>query len=176
MFYKKNSKKDNRIFTTGFTLVETLVVISIMMLLTTTLIAYTRSSGKQIALSTEQAKLIGMLNRAKSLALQRDTAEQFCAYGIRFNPPSTYEIVRTRNLQVKGKAYTPCDTTQIESYGEAQTIKDPVVIANAPQPIVFKGPYIQVTGAGEVVLQVSGSSPILEAKVVVSSVGGISTK
>lgn len=176
MFFRKNNKKSNRIFTTGFTLVETLVVIGILMLLTTTLIAYTRSSGKQIALYTEQAKLIGMLNRAKSLALQRDTAESFCAYGIRFNSSNTYEIVRVKNLKEKGKAYTPCDTTQIESYGEAQTIRDPIVIANSPQPIIFEGPYIKVSGAGEVILQVSGSSPILEAKVVVSNFGGISMK
>jgi len=161
----------------GFTLVETLVVIGILMVLTTTLIAYTRSSGKQIVLYTEQAKLIGILNRAKSLALQRNMAETVCAYGVRFTGSDTYEIIQVPNIQVSGQPYATCDETQAISYGEIFTMSAPIVISNSPGQITFEGPYIKVLEGGKTVsLQVSGSSPVLKADVVVSSVGGISTK
>ena len=132
MFYRKKYKKDNRVFTTGFTLVETLVVIGILMLLTTSLIAYTRSSGKQIVLYTEQAKLIGALNKAKSLALQRNMAESVCAYGIRFTGSNTYEIVQVPNIQVSGQSYAACDETQASSYGETYIMSAPIVISSWP--------------------------------------------
>ena len=162
----------------GFTLVETLVVVGIMMIMTATLIAYTRSSGKQIVLYTEQAKLIGILNRAKSLALQRENAEAFCAYGIRFTGPNSYEIVRVPNVKTEDAPYAPCDETQAESYGETYVISDPVVIVNAPGQITFEGPYIKLMETPapiEVILNVKGSSPVMEAKVVVGGAGSIAT-
>lgn len=179
MFYKKKNKKDNRVFTTGFTLVETLVVVGITIIMTTTLIAYTRSSGRQITLYTEQAKLIGILNRAKSLALQREGAEVFCAYGVRFTGPNSYEIVRVPNIKTENAPYAPCDETQAGSYGETYVIREPVVIANTPGQITFEGPYIKLMETPapiEVVLNVSGSSPVMEARVVVSGAGSIATQ
>jgi len=162
----------------GFTLVETLVVIGILMILTTTLIAYTRSSGKQITLYTEQAKLIGVLNRAKSLALQRNMAETVCAYGVRFTGSDTYEIVEVPNVQVSGQPYTTCDETQAVSHGETFTMSAPIVISNSPGQITFEGPYIKVLEGVEktVELEVNGSSPLLKAEVIVSIMGGVSTK
>ncbi len=173
----KKEKKNNRVFTTGFTLVETLVVVGIMMLLTASLIAYSRSSGKQITLNTEQAKLIGILNRAKSLALQRDDAEKTCAFGVRFNGASSYEIVRVPNEQVKGEVYKECDSSKAESYGESYIIASPIVISNSPEQITFEGPYIKVLeGSKTVILEISGSSPLMKAEIEVSASGGISKK
>jgi type II secretory pathway pseudopilin PulG len=170
------TERKNKKYISGFTLVETLVVIGIVMIMTTTLIAYTRSSGKQITLYTEQARLIGLLNRAKSLALQRESAEHYCAYGVRFTGGSSYELVRVPNEQKKDESYKPCDVNKIESFGELQNMKTPIVISNSPQPIIFEGPYVKVHNSGDVVLQVSGSSPVLEARVGVTPFGGISSK
>ncbi|MBI5148010.1 MAG: type II secretion system protein [Parcubacteria group bacterium] len=70
----------------GFTLVELITIISVLGLLTSMLIVYGRSSGKQIVLFREQAKIIGVLAQAKSLAIQAKIAAEGtpCAYGVSF--------------------------------------------------------------------------------------------
>ncbi len=72
----------------GFTLVEVLVVISITVLLSAVLIVYNRSGESQIVLLKEQAKIIGILLRAKNLALQiysPDGGGVVCGYGVHFD-------------------------------------------------------------------------------------------
>ncbi len=70
----------------GFTLVETLVVISIMVLLSSFLILYSRTGENQIILFRDQARLIAALNRAKSLSIQTFNVPQpSCAFGVHFS-------------------------------------------------------------------------------------------
>lgn len=74
----------------GFTLVEVLVTISITVMLASVLILYSRTGERQILLFREQAKVINMISKAKSLALQTyidGTAG--CGYGIHFSLPDT---------------------------------------------------------------------------------------
>lgn len=79
----------------GFTLIEMLVVISIMTLLSSLLILYSRTGENQIILFREQARVISILNRAKSLSVQMFNApESPCAFGVNFSPTGTFLIFR----------------------------------------------------------------------------------
>ncbi len=67
----------------GFTLIEILVVLSILTLMTSMLVLYNRVGERQILLLREKARLISAIFRAKSLALNtliEDTPA--CGYGV----------------------------------------------------------------------------------------------
>ncbi|MFA5083926.1 MAG: prepilin-type N-terminal cleavage/methylation domain-containing protein [Candidatus Paceibacterota bacterium] len=70
----------------GFTVIEMLVVISVMVLLTSLLILYSRTGESQIILFRDQARLIAALNRAKFLSTQLYSApESPCGFGVYFS-------------------------------------------------------------------------------------------
>ncbi len=68
----------------GFTILEMLVVISVMTTLSGILVIYSRTSENQILLFKEQAKIIAAFFRAKTLASQTffETDPRPCAYGV----------------------------------------------------------------------------------------------
>ena len=78
----------------GFTLVEILVVVAITVLLSSLAISYNRSGEKQIILFRDQALVVGLLNRTKSLAIQKYRDPSIsgdyltCAFGLHFEPGS----------------------------------------------------------------------------------------
>ena len=76
----------------GYTLIEMMVIVSILSMLTTILIVYNRTGERQIIVFKEQAKIINTILRAKSLAIstyaEGDTP---CAYGIHFGKDLTGE-------------------------------------------------------------------------------------
>ncbi len=77
----------------GFTLIEILTVLSITLILSALVLAYNRSSLKEIALYREQAAVIGVLNEAKAKAVQKanvTTGLTACAFGVHFQNPNTY--------------------------------------------------------------------------------------
>lgn len=74
----------------GFTLVEMLVVVSITAMLSSMLILYSRTGERQILLFREQSKVINMIAKSKSLALQTYIdGSAACGYGVHFSLPST---------------------------------------------------------------------------------------
>jgi prepilin-type N-terminal cleavage/methylation domain-containing protein len=77
----------------GFTLIETLVTISITLVLSGLAIAYNRSSERQIVIYKDQATVIGILNRARSLTAQKyrdpsNPSHITCAFGLHIEPDS----------------------------------------------------------------------------------------
>lgn len=79
----------------GFTTIELLVVIATLSLLSSILILYSRTSEKQLILFKEQARIIGILYRAKSLSIA--TFGQMnapCAYGVHFTAPRNFLIFK----------------------------------------------------------------------------------
>lgn len=84
----------------GFTLIETMVVIAITMLISTMLLTYNRSSEKQIVLFRDQAVLVGFLNRAKSLAIEKFNENRLvCAYGLYFPASEPNTFILFQDLQ-----------------------------------------------------------------------------
>jgi len=70
----------------GFTIIEMLVVISIMVLISSFLILYSRTGENQIVLFRDQSRVIVALNRAKSLSIQFfNTSQPVCAFGVHFS-------------------------------------------------------------------------------------------
>ena len=79
----------------GFTLIELVVVIAILSLLTSMLLLYSRDSEKQLTLLREKAKLVSIILRAKSLAVQTlKKSEPVCGYGVHFPLPFETAIYR----------------------------------------------------------------------------------
>lgn len=67
----------------GFTLIEVIVVVSIITILSGYLLVYTGRSRGQIALSVEQAKLAQIISRSKALAISTYGVSQApCGYGV----------------------------------------------------------------------------------------------
>lgn len=79
----------------GFSFVEVLVATSIFALLSALLIAYNRAGEQHIAILKDQARAIGAILRAKSLAV--DTylgGGKVCGYGIHFEIPGDFIIFK----------------------------------------------------------------------------------
>lgn len=71
----------------AFTLIETLVVVLMTVILSAIMITYSHNGEKQIVLFRDQAKVVGVLNRAKFLSVQmfsKTDTDKPCAYGVYF--------------------------------------------------------------------------------------------
>ena len=94
---------------TGFTLIEMLVVISVTLILSAVLIGYSREAGKQLLLVNNQAKLVSLISRAKSLSIVtfiENTAlpsspsdPKVCGYGVHVEK-GTGEVSIFRDLAI----------------------------------------------------------------------------
>lgn len=67
----------------GFTLIEVLVVLSITVLLSAFLLAYTSAGREQVAMHIERSKIIQVISRAKALAIATYNKKGVpCGYGV----------------------------------------------------------------------------------------------
>ena len=98
----------NRSCATGFTLIEILVVVSVTLVLSGILIGYSREAGKQLILMNNQAKLVSLIARAKSLSTATFLENTLpllpgspvvCGYGVHVDTASG-EIFIFRDLAV----------------------------------------------------------------------------
>lgn len=78
----------------GFSLVEVVVVIGITAILMAMSLGYNRDSERQIILFSEQAKVAGIFERAKTLALTRykEGSADFCGFGVYFDTGNVFKI------------------------------------------------------------------------------------
>jgi prepilin-type N-terminal cleavage/methylation domain-containing protein len=104
----------------GFTVIEMLVVISVIgLLLTTTMVFYGRAGERQIVLFREQAKILNILSRAKFLSIQTfgKTEPIPCGYGVHFEEPQSVILFRddAENCVQSDNRYSG-DTEKVESF------------------------------------------------------------
>ncbi len=104
----------------GYSLIEVLVVVGITIILSGVILAYNRSSEKQIVLYRDQALIIGLLNRAKSLTAQKlnipgTPTEIPCAFGLHFDEASNIFYL----FQDLGPS--DCDTPRTYSFDGASS-------------------------------------------------------
>ncbi len=77
----------------GFTLTETLVTVSVIVLMSSFLILTSRSGQDQIQIFKEKAKFIAAVSRARSLALHTVRGErQECGYGVHVIDETQYVL------------------------------------------------------------------------------------
>ncbi len=67
----------------GFSIIEVVIVVSVMMILSGTVLTYNRSNYGQLALFSDRSIFISAVNRAKSLAIEKfNKNADSCAFGI----------------------------------------------------------------------------------------------
>jgi prepilin-type N-terminal cleavage/methylation domain-containing protein len=104
----------------GFTVIEMLVVISVVgLLLTTTMIFYGRAGERQIVLFREQAKILNILSRAKFLSIQTFGKMEPvpCGYGVHFEEPQSVILFRddAENCSQADRRYSG-EAEKVESF------------------------------------------------------------
>jgi len=78
----------------GFTIVEVLVAVAITSLLASILILYSGTSRAQVTLMVERAKVVQVVLRAKSLAIETYASRPgLCGYGVRLLNQTTYQLI-----------------------------------------------------------------------------------
>lgn len=166
----------------GFTLVESLIVIAVMMVISAMLLSSSKSNQTQLLLSTSQATVAGVLGNAKSLALAKwtetsDPAKLPCGFGVNFNPLKNTLIIYQDLPALSGSS---CDNPS-HNYGyvsgeEIQTIGlDPrlEILPSTPANVVFVAPYLKTLGAGTVALRIKNAAGT--AKIEVTAGGSITS-
>jgi len=104
----------------GFTLVEAVVVVGIMVILTATLLGYTRTSEQQVVFFKEQSLLINALLRAKAFSIEtfqpglNPGGERICGWGVHFDKVSG-EYVIYRDIPPINQP-NPCDQMNTGNY------------------------------------------------------------
>lgn len=76
----------------GYSLIEVVIVLAIIALLSGMVLTYTQTSRAQLALFTDEQKVVGLLNRAKTFTLEKrlqGTSANACAFGAHFEKPRT---------------------------------------------------------------------------------------
>lgn len=125
----------------GFTLVEMAIVATIMIITSSMLIVFSQSGGNRLVLSAEQAKIGGVLNRAKSLALQRYRGNEettLCGFAFLFNEPKDNYML----LPVSRSAETG-ECLEIGAPTETFTLPPTVTFLHAVSDIIiFESPYL----------------------------------
>lgn len=77
----------------GFTMVEILIVIGVLVVLSTLLLVYGRVGESQIVLFKEQAQLLSVIYRAKALSIETfSDPSPPCGFGVHFDLPGSYII------------------------------------------------------------------------------------
>jgi type II secretory pathway pseudopilin PulG len=139
-----------------------MIVMAIMAILSVSLITGTRSSNDQVALSTSQATVAGILNRAKSLALAKwNSGQSSCGFGVNFDlagnaailfqdiPPSGVSCEDSDHLYAPGRG-EEVQTFQIDSRLE--------LLNGDTTSVVFLAPYLKTIGAGTITLKIKGTA------------------
>lgn len=161
----------------GFTLIETLIVAGIALFLSGILLTYNRSTDSQVVLAAEQARVAGVLFRAKSFALQRSIREGSitpCGFGVLFESPRTMTL-----FQDLPPAESECSASN-GSYDAGEEVEELVLnprveiysFNGSPltqASVFFRSPYLETEGTGTIALRLVGTN---DARTVVVGEGG----
>lgn len=153
-----------------------LISIGIIATLSGIMLVYNNSSGQRTVLLTERAKVMGVLSRAKSLALQgyKANSASYCAFGVSFEANGNYSIVGVPT-PATGDCITagvlPA-TDLIEPY--SLDIRTDFKTFPPQNAVFFEAPYLTTYNDGTITLEIKGASPALESSIEVSGGGSIS--
>jgi len=121
----------------GFTLLELLVVIGITAVLLSMTLGYSRESTRQLALTSTQAKMLSLINRAKFLSIEtffgggRSGDQRICAYGVMVDT-SSQEMFIFQDLSGTGN----CPGDSNGSYNEGEKLSGELNEVNLQDTLV----------------------------------------
>jgi prepilin-type N-terminal cleavage/methylation domain-containing protein len=164
----------------GFTLVETLIVVAITLFLSGLLLTYNRSTDNLVVLAAEQARVAGVLFRAKSFALQKNVqggSEEACGFGVHFEKPGTLMLFGDRpvtgDCTLSNEAWDSGEEVETIVLNPRVSIYSYHGDAGAnPFDIFIRSPYLETSGAGTIVLQLVATGDTRD--IVVGEGGSIS--
>ncbi|MEK7114751.1 MAG: prepilin-type N-terminal cleavage/methylation domain-containing protein [Patescibacteria group bacterium] len=163
----------------GFTFIEILITMGILLMLTSVLLLYNRSGERQIILFKEKASVVGLILKAKSLSLNTlITNEPICGYGVHFETNS-YLLFKERSTDCinSDRIYTVADSQElVEEYTLSSGLKfSPTGFQNIlfmpPDPFVF---FDGVFASGERLMTISNIDGSASVNLKINSSGQIS--
>lgn len=158
----------------GFTLLEMMIVLSLVIVLTTVTAVYNKGIGRQIVVAQQHAKVLGFLVKARSAGFTiPKTVDSVCGYGVHIDP-GTRTIILFKDI---------CGSVQPNKYDDGekleQVVLDPsVTVTSDMNDIVFIPPFGKVVIDGldtkfTGVITITSASDDLTKRVKVNSYGQI---
>jgi|GEM_PF-3507400 len=169
----------------GSTLIEILVVLSIMAVISAMLLTGSKDSAVQVALSTGQATVAGVLNRAKALTLAKYTEETSdpsklpCGYGVHFDKPKNALVIYQDSQVSLGSCNSQSHDYIATSDPIVETINlDPRIgFVDSPSSplldVAFLAPYLRANRTVTITLGINGRTQTTKVEVTVG--GSISS-
>lgn len=167
----------------GFTLIEVLVVISILAMLTSFLVLYNRTGESQVTLLQEKTNIISTISRAKNLALgvlvQNNNQLITCGYGVYFKN-NNYFIYQDLASDCRGsdRRYSG-DGSGERIDNETYNLPTALQLSSDISDVLFVPPlpevYFDGIKAGEeksILLRINGQS--VESQIIINPAGQIS--
>ena len=99
----------------GFTFIEAIITMAILLMLTSMLLLYNRTGEKQIVLLREKSNVVGQILKARSLSINTFIQDEpICGYGVHFENDS-YSLFRDRatDCLASDKTYTSADSQEL---------------------------------------------------------------
>lgn len=156
----------------GFTLLEMMVVLGLVIIFATITVMYNKNIGKQIVVSREHAKVLSILIKARSagFTIPKSPTQSICGYGVHVDAASR-TLTFFKDLGVVG---SPCASTADHVYtvgqGDSEMIEqvvlDPSVsMTSDMSDIVFIPPF------GDVLIDADGTKTTATITIVGASAG-----
>ena len=129
----------------GFTLLEMMMVLGLVIIFATITVVYNRNIGRQIVVSREHAKVLSMLIKARSagFTIPKSPTQSICGYGVHVDATSR-TLIFFKDLGIMG---SPCAGSANHVYDDPgekieQVILDPsVTMTSTMTNIVFIPPF-----------------------------------
>jgi len=162
----------------GFTIIEMLVVMFIIVIITTLILTNYRSGQKMYALKQASQQVVSDLRRAQNMSMsgKKNTAETIYDYGVHFEGDASYYILFA-DKQANSQRYNSGSDAQVERINLRNQIKIKAVSpSSSGLDIVFEPPnpktYINknASGPATIILQ-SGSDSSLTKTITITAVG-----
>lgn len=156
---KKNKQKKIAKKNKGFTLIEVLVSLAMIMILTGTTLQVVRFSDTQKSLNIEANRFRSVIREAQSyaLAIPNEADEHICGFGVYIVGVSNYYLFYTiaKDWETPGQECADCmgnlineDKCGIASIGSTFVLPSEIVFESGDQDIFFKVPYGEVYQGG----------------------------